>query len=79
MNSTERPEALNAIDREILRLLACGKSVPEIAIVLDLSPRAIRYRIESLMRRWDCYRQTRLVAIAFTRGEISIDDKLTVA
>ncbi len=64
-------EDLEPQDRDMLGLLACGRSTAEIARATAYSPQAVAWRLGRLMRRWDVTNRPALVAAAYDRGVLS--------
>ena len=68
----ERPHLLTPRERQVFALLARGKSGPEIAAQLVLSPETIRTHVQNGVERLGARTRVQAVAIALDRGEISI-------
>lgn len=64
-------EDLEPQDREMLALLAEGRSTSGIARATAYSPQAVAWRLGRLMRRWDVTNRPALVAAAYDRGVLS--------
>lgn len=62
-----RPIRLNERERELLLLLADGKTDAEIAIIFNLSPKTINYRVEEIKRKFNVNTRTQAVATALRR------------
>jgi DNA-binding NarL/FixJ family response regulator len=58
-------------EREVLRLVAEGNTVREVAEVLDLSPKTVEGYKTSLMSKLDLHRKTELVKYAIRKGIVS--------
>jgi two-component system, NarL family, response regulator NreC len=65
-------ELLTTREREVLQLAAEGKTNPEIAQALTLSPRTVEMHRGNLMRKLDLQTQTDLVRYAIRRGIIAV-------
>lgn len=69
----EYAEELTAIEREIVRLVADGKSNLEVGAVMELSPRTVEtYRLR-LMRKLGVENLPSLVKYAIRNGITSVD------
>jgi DNA-binding NarL/FixJ family response regulator len=66
-----RSRALSAREREVLQLLAEGKSMKEVAAVLDISPRTVEFHKYRLMDRLGVKTNAELVQYAVRTGLIS--------
>jgi DNA-binding NarL/FixJ family response regulator len=66
-----RSRALSAREREVLQLLAEGKSMKEVAAVLDISPRTVEFHKYRLMDRLGVKTNAELVQYAVMTGLIS--------
>jgi two-component system response regulator NreC len=69
-SSAAQLPALSAREREILRLLADGKSNKEIAERLSISPDTVRTYIRRAMDKLEAHTRTQAVAIAIRQGLI---------
>jgi len=65
-----RTRALSAREREVLQLLAVGKSMKEVAAVLDISPRTVEFHKYRLMDRLGVKTNAELVQYAVRTGLI---------
>ena len=65
----ERP--LTSRQREVLQLVAEGKSVKEIADMLNISGKTVEYHKTKLMRELDLYTTVELTKYAFAKGLVS--------
>jgi DNA-binding NarL/FixJ family response regulator len=65
-----RTRALSAREREVLQLLAEGKSMKEVAAVLDISPRTVEFHKYRLMDRLGVKTNAELVQYAVRTGLI---------
>lgn len=61
---------------ECLRWLALGKTDPEIAIILGLSPATIRSYMALLRRDFDVVSRSQLIVIALRAGLVAYDDAI---
>jgi two-component system, NarL family, response regulator NreC len=66
-------DALTPREREVLHLVAEGRTSAEIAQRLSISPRTAEIHRTNLMRKLDLHSQTELVRYALRRGIISLD------
>jgi DNA-binding NarL/FixJ family response regulator len=66
-----RSRSLSAREREVLQLLAVGKSMKEVAAVLDISPRTVEFHKYRLMDRLGVKTNAELVQYAVRTGLIS--------
>ena len=66
-----RSRALSAREREVLQLLAKGKSMKEVAAALDISPRTVEFHKYRLMDRLGVKTNAELVQYAVRTGLIS--------
>jgi len=64
----ERLDGLSDREREILRLIAQGRTTPEIAEALGLSPHTVGSHRERIMSKLDLHSKTALVRYAISRG-----------
>ena len=67
-----RPHLLTAREREILDLLATGKTGEEAARQLFLSPETVRTHVRNAMRKLDARTRVHAVALAVREREISL-------
>jgi DNA-binding NarL/FixJ family response regulator len=67
-------ETLTAREREVLQLAAEGKTSPEIAARLHISPRTVENHRTHLMQKLGLQNQSELVRHALRHGLISLDD-----
>jgi len=65
-------DGLSDREREILRLIAQGKTTPEIAAALGLSPHTVGSHRERIMAKLDLHSKTALVKYAISRGVIDV-------
>jgi DNA-binding NarL/FixJ family response regulator len=65
-----RSRALSSREREVLQLLAEGKSMKEVAAVLDISPRTVEFHKYRLMNRLGVKTNAELVQYAVRTGVI---------
>jgi DNA-binding NarL/FixJ family response regulator len=70
-DSGVRPPSLSGREREILRLLADGKTNREIAEALFISPDTVRTYVRRAMEKLDADSRTQAVAIAIRRSLIA--------
>jgi len=68
----ERLDGLSDREREILRLIAQGKTTPEIAATLGLSPHTVGSHRERIMAKLDLHSKTALVKYAISRGLVDV-------
>lgn len=69
LNPAEQPTpAITARERDILSLLACGKSMAEIAATVDLSYKTVSTTCKRLRARFDARTTVELVRIAMLLG-----------
>jgi two-component system, NarL family, response regulator NreC len=66
-------EQLTRREREILHLLAVGRSGGEIAAELVISPRTVEMHRQNVMRKLNLHTQAELVRYAIRRGLVSAD------
>lgn len=59
-------------EREVFRLLALGFNAPEIADRLFLSPATVRTHVQNGIARLGAETRVQAIALALTRGEISL-------
>jgi DNA-binding NarL/FixJ family response regulator len=71
LSTDTRSRALSAREREVLQLLAKGKSMKEVAAVLDISPRTVEFHKYRLMDRLGVKTNAELVQYAVRTGLIS--------
>lgn len=67
-----RLDGLSDREREVLRLIAQGKTTPEIAAALGLSPHTVGSHRERIMRKLDLHSKTALVRYAISRGLVDL-------
>jgi DNA-binding NarL/FixJ family response regulator len=67
-----QPHLLSAREREILDLLAAGKTGEEAARDLFLSPETVRTHVRNAMRKLDANTRVHAVALAVRQREISL-------
>ncbi len=65
-------DGLSDREREVLRLIAQGKTTPEIAAALGLSPHTVGSHRERIMRKLDLHSKTALVRYAISRGLVDL-------
>lgn len=63
-----RLDGLTDREREILRLIAQGRTTPEIAEELSLSPHTVGSHRDRIMAKLDLHSKTALVRYAISRG-----------
>ena len=66
-------EALTMRQREVLQLLAEGKSMKEAADILDIAPRTIAFHKYSMMGQLGFTRNSELVRYAIRMGLVKVD------
>jgi DNA-binding NarL/FixJ family response regulator len=66
------PEPLTDREMEVLRLLAQGKSNKEIAAILVISERTVKFHVSSIMGKLGASNRTEAVSIAAGRGLVSL-------
>ena len=71
LSTDTRSRALSAREREVLQLLAKGKSMKEVAAALDISPRTVEFHKYRLMDRLGVKTNAELVQYAVRTGLIS--------
>ena len=67
------PFPLTAREREIFQWIAKGKNTWEISVILGISERTVKFHVSLAMQKLDAVTRAHAVAIAITRGFISID------
>ena len=67
-----RPHVLTPREREVFELLARGRSGPQIAAELVLSPETVRTHVQNGIERLGARTRVHAVAVALESGEISI-------
>ncbi len=75
LNASERQanlEALTAREREVLHLLAQGKSNKEIAAALVVSERTVKFHVSSILGKLHASNRTEAVTIAAQQGLITL-------
>jgi DNA-binding NarL/FixJ family response regulator len=70
LSSDARTRSLSAREREVLQLLAEGKSMKEVAAVLNISPRTVEFHKYRLMERLGVKTNAELVQYAVRTGLI---------
>jgi DNA-binding CsgD family transcriptional regulator/ketosteroid isomerase-like protein len=70
---------LTAREREIFELLADGLTAPKIAETLVLSPATVRTHVQNAVAKLGATTRVQAVALAITRGEITVDPDATAA
>lgn len=68
----ERLDGLSDREREVLRLIAQGKTTPEIAAALHLSPHTVGSHRGRIMAKLDLHSKTALVKYAISRGLVDV-------
>ncbi|CAM8658570.1 LuxR family transcriptional regulator [Sphingobium cupriresistens] len=68
----EQPEvpALSQRELDCIDLVACGKTDPEIGVILGISRYTVRQYVDEAMRKYDVYKRTELVVRALFDGQI---------
>ena len=61
---------LSTRQRECLALMAQGRSVKEVAILLGLSPHTVRDYLKGAAKRVNARSRSQLLSIAWSRGEL---------
>jgi len=69
-NEASRVNPLSGREREILQLIAEGKTTTEIAVILSVSPKTVETHRMRLMAKLDIYETAGLVRYAIRRGVI---------
>lgn len=67
------PFPLTAREREIIQWIAKGKNTWEISVILGISERTVKFHVSLAMQKLDAVTRAHAVAVAITRGIISID------
>ena len=67
-------ETLTAREREVLQLVAEGKTSPEVAARLHISPRTVENHRANLMGKLGLQNQSELVRYALRRGLIPLEE-----
>ena len=71
-NETKRPADLTPRQREVLQLLAEGRSMKEAARILKVAPRTIAYHKYRIMERLRLKSNAELIQFAIRRGVVSV-------
>ena len=61
-------DGLTEREREVLRLIAEGKTIPEIAATLSLSPYTVQAHRDHIMEKLDLHRKAELIKYAIRKG-----------
>jgi two-component system response regulator NreC len=64
---------LSEREREVLRLIAQGKTSPEIARILSLSPHTVQTHRDHIMEKLNLHRKAELIKYAIQKGLIETD------
>jgi DNA-binding NarL/FixJ family response regulator len=72
MSGSSSQAALTEREREVLQVLAKGLPNKEIASVLSISERTVKFHVSSLLRKLEAGNRTEVVAVAAERGLISV-------
>lgn len=67
-----RPEALTPREKEVLQLLAQGKTNKEIASALVITERTVKFHVSSILRKFDRGNRTEAVRTALELGLIEL-------
>lgn len=70
--TTPENHSLSNREREILELLAKGKSNGDISAILNIRERTVKFHINSIMRKLNAHNRTHAVVIAMQGGIICI-------
>ncbi len=60
-------------EREVLELLAKGKSNQDIALALSITERTVKFHVSSIMSKLGAHNRTEVVSIAVQRGLVKLD------
>jgi DNA-binding CsgD family transcriptional regulator len=63
--------ALTPREREIMQWLKCGRSTSEIAVILKISTRTVKYHIGNTINKLDAENRLHALAIAIERNLLS--------
>ena len=74
----EKCIALTAREREVLLWLKCGRNTAEIAAILQISGRTVKYHIGNVIDKLDAENRLHAVTIAMERGLLPCDPDPTV-
>jgi DNA-binding NarL/FixJ family response regulator len=72
LQPTAAAERLTKREREVLILLAQGRSNKQIAAVLDVTERTAKFHVGAIMRKLDATNRTEAVALAAQQGLITL-------
>ena len=64
---------LGSREREVLQLVAEGKTSPEIAALLHIAPKTVETHRQNIMRKLGIHRLADLVQYALSEGLTSLD------
>lgn len=67
------PAPLTARETEVIKWIAQGKSTWEISVILGISERTVKFHVSLVMQKLNAVSRAHTVAIAITRGLVSID------
>jgi DNA-binding CsgD family transcriptional regulator len=70
-NSREKMIALTPREREVLLWLKCGRNTPEIASILQISSRTVKYHIGNIIDKLDAENRLHALAIAIEKDLLS--------
>lgn len=74
VDDSERPAGrLTGREREVMRLLAMGCGVEQIATDLSLSPATVKTHVRNALRRLNARNRAHALAIALRQGEIGLE------
>jgi DNA-binding NarL/FixJ family response regulator len=68
---TKRNNGITGREREVLQRLKSGGTSREIASMLDISERTVKFHISNIMKKLKAENRTRTVVIAMEKGLIN--------
>ena len=74
--ASAEPDGIHSLtprERQVLQLLAMGKSNKECAVILDTCHGTIRKHRENLQRKLDCHSAARLAVLALREGLVALE------
>jgi DNA-binding NarL/FixJ family response regulator len=73
------PNLLSAREREVLGMMVRGLRNKEIADLLFISDRTVKFHAQAIFRKLDVANRTEAVSVAFRRGIVALDSSVPSA
>jgi DNA-binding CsgD family transcriptional regulator len=78
ITDTNNDDVLSPKERDVLHLVRHGKSTAEIASIMDITPRTVKFHVGNIMGKLSAENRAHAVAIALERKLIDKKEKQAV-